>query len=150
MPEPSTEKKHYSRSHGTLCSGPSCLMSSVIWGRKLNFCEPRFCLLSSGNGPAWLSDSCCLQHSLGLMSRSEKDWGCLLKPERTLCKREPLIIIPHTNGVLSPVGAESHLLPDNSGPDVVNICLLRWAFYRERRKKGVREDRIPETVDRFP
>lgn len=115
VPEPSSENLPYSRSHGISWLGPLCPISSVIWGRKLNFCEPRCCLLGSGNGPTWLSDSCCLQHLL------MKGRGCLLKPEN---KCEVFITIPNANSIFSQVAAQSCLLPNNSGPDVVSICLL--------------------------
>lgn len=52
---------------------PHALISSVIWGSKLSFPEPWFCLLRNGNGSTWLSDSCCLYHCPGLMSGS--GWG---------------------------------------------------------------------------
>lgn len=121
-------------------------MSSVIWGRKLNFWEPRSCLLSRGNGPAWPSDSCCLQCSLELINGSEVGWGRPLKQEGTLCRRELLITVPHADNVFSPAAAGSHLLPNHGGPDVVNICLLRQASYKERRSKAGREDHMLEAV----
>ena len=80
------------------------------------------------------------------MNGSEVGWEHPLKQEGLLCRRELLITVPHADSVFSPVAAGSHLLPNHRGPDVVNICLLRQAFYRERRNKAGRENHMLEAV----
>lgn len=122
------------------------VISLVIWGRKLSFSEPWFCLLRIGNGSTWLSNSCYLHHSLGLMSGS--GWGWVsLEMEEALCKCELSIIIPNTNSF--PSAAQSHLLPHNSGPDVTNICLLHWSFCGREGTKEQGRIIFQGCVDRF-
>lgn len=121
----------------------------MIWGGKKkqhNFCEFRFCPLRNGKGSTWLSGSCHLHHSLGLMNGSEMGWERLLKQETTLCKCELFIIIPNTTAPFLQQQPRAACWPDNSGPDVANICLLLpWAFYRERGNKGAKKARILDT-----
>lgn len=125
------------------------LISFVIWGGKKkqhNFCEFRFCPLRNGKGSTWLSGSCHLHHSLGLMNGSEMGWERLLKQETTLWKCELFIIIPNTTAPFLQQQPRAACWPDNSGPDVANICLLLpWAFYRERGNKGAKKACILDT-----
>lgn len=132
----------------TLCLGSCSLLSSVIWSRKLNFCEPRFCLLRNGNGSTWLSDGCCRHHSLGLMNGA--GWG-----GNVSWNRKHYTNVSSLLSFLTPTASflqwqpRATCCPHHSGPDVANICLLPGPFMEREGTKELGRIILEKCVEGF-
>lgn len=125
--------------------GPRSLVRSVIWGRQLSFCEPQFCLLRNGKPSAWLwaaAPASLPGHMMGVRwaGLSLETGGdtvqvllLFLTPTAPFLQRQP----------------RATCCPDNSGPDVGNICLLRWPFPEREERKGQGRIRFWKCGKRF-